>query len=78
MDLRSTSFPIRSLRCITFLNIGSHIPAESIDLRLASEHLLIAIEISSDEFWGMTAEASEICDTTDELYSEVEAALKGS
>lgn len=59
-------------------NKGLHIPAKSIDLRLAAEHFLIAIEIYSDEFWGMTAEASEICDTTDELYLEVETALKGS
>lgn len=59
-------------------NKGLHIPAKSIGMRLSAEHLLIAIEIYSDEFWGMTAEASEICDTTDELYSEVEAILKAS
>ena len=47
-------------------------------MRLSAEHLLIAIEIYSDEFWGMTAEASEICDTTGKLYSEVEAILKAS
>lgn len=57
---------------------GLHIPAKSTSLRLAAEHLLIAIEIFSDEFWGMTAESSEICDTTHELYSEIEAVLKGS
>ncbi|MGL5101947.1 MAG: AbiV family abortive infection protein [Plesiomonas sp.] len=59
-------------------NKGLHIPAKSIDLRLAAEHFLIAVEIYSDEFWGMTAEASEICDTTDELYSEIEDVLKSS
>ena len=57
---------------------GLHIPAKSINLNLSAEHLLIAIEIFSDEFWGMTAEASEICDTTNDLYSEVEAVLKSS
>jgi AbiV family abortive infection protein len=57
---------------------GLHIPSQSIGLCLAAEHLLIAIEIFSDEFWGMTAEASEICDTTNELYSNVEIALKSS
>ncbi len=57
---------------------GLHIPAQSIGLCLAAEHLLIAIEIFSDEFWGMTAEASEICDTTDKLYADVESLLKGS
>ncbi|MBD2105603.1 AbiV family abortive infection protein [Nodosilinea sp. FACHB-13] len=57
---------------------GLHIPARSISLRLAAEHLLIAIEIFSDEFWGVTAEASETCDTTDVLYSEVETVLKSS
>ncbi|APX94192.1 hypothetical protein BWR19_15290 [Halomonas sp. 1513] len=59
-------------------NKGLHIPAQSISLSLAAEHLLIAIEIFSDEFWGMTAEASEACDATDQLYSEVEAMLKNS
>lgn len=57
---------------------GLHIPAKSINLSLAAEHLLIAIEIFTDEFWGVTAEASEICDTTDDLYAEVEAVLKSS
>jgi AbiV family abortive infection protein len=54
---------------------GLHIPSEKIDQTLAAEHLLIAIEIFSDEFWGMTAEASEICDTTNALYSAIEAEL---
>jgi AbiV family abortive infection protein len=57
---------------------GLHIPAQVIKMSLAAEHLLIAIEIFSDEFWGVTAEASEICDTTDAIYSKVEAALKRS
>ena len=57
---------------------GLHIPSEVIDLTLSAEHLLIAIEIFSDEFWGMTAEASELCDTTDMLYFQVENRLKGS
>lgn len=57
---------------------GLHIPSRNIESRLAAEHLLIAVEIFCDEFWGMTAEASEICDMTDSIYSEVEAALKGS
>ena len=57
---------------------GLHIPAESINLSQSAEHLLIAIEIFSDEFWGVTAEASEICDTTDELYTEIEAVLKSN
>jgi AbiV family abortive infection protein len=57
---------------------GLHIPAKNINLSLAAEHLLIAIEIFTDEFWGVTAEASEICDTTDGLYLEVEAVLKSS
>lgn len=30
----------------------------------------------SDEFWGVTAEASTICDTTDAIYIEVEKQLK--
>ena len=57
---------------------GLHIPSEAINLNLAAEHLMIAIEIFSDEFLGMTAVASEICDTTDSLYSEDEAVLKSS
>lgn len=56
---------------------GLHIPAKKIEPRLAAEHLLIAIEIFCDEFWGMTAEASEICDMTDSIYSEVEKKIKG-
>jgi len=57
---------------------GLRIPSEIIDLKLAAEHLLIAIEIFSDEFWGMTGEASEICDTTNDLYNHVESILKNS
>jgi AbiV family abortive infection protein len=57
---------------------GLHIPSRCIEPRLAAEHLLIAVEIFCDEFWGMTAEASEICDMTDSIYSEVETALKGN
>lgn len=55
---------------------GLHIPAQKIDLTLAAEHLLIAIEICCDEFWGMTAEASKVCDTTNKLYEDIERALK--
>ena len=57
---------------------GLHIPSQKVDIKLAAEHLLIAIEIFSDEFWGMTAEASVICDTTDELYTEIEHCIKSS
>lgn len=57
---------------------GLHIPSEKISPSMAAEHLLIAIEIFSDEFWGMTAEASEICDTTDRIYAEIETELKSS
>lgn len=57
---------------------GLHIPSEEIGLILSAEHLLIAIEIFHDEFFGMTAKASEICDTTDVLYAEVERRLKSS
>ena len=57
---------------------GLHIPADRIDLTLAAEHLLISIEIFGDVFWGMTAEASEICDSTDEIYLHVETTLKSS
>jgi len=57
---------------------GLHIPGQKIDLTLAAEHLLIAIEIFCDEFWGITAEAAEVCDTTNKLYEEIEAALKSS
>ncbi|WP_349792920.1 AbiV family abortive infection protein [Xanthomonas sp. WHRI 7064] len=55
-----------------------HIPAQKIEPRLAAEHLLIAIEIFCDEFWGMTAKASEICEITDSIYSEVEKTIEGS
>jgi|TARA_R110001583_G_scaffold195542_1_gene375769 AbiV family abortive infection protein len=57
---------------------GLHIPSKSISLTLAAEHLLISIEIFSDEFWGMTSEASEVCDRTDEIYLNIEAVLKGN
>jgi len=55
-----------------------HIPSQEFGIKLAAEHLLVAIEIFNDEFWGMTGEASEICDTTNELYTEVEQQLKNS
>ncbi|WMS95852.1 AbiV family abortive infection protein [Pseudoalteromonas sp. HL-AS2] len=56
-------------------NKGLHIPSKEFDLKLAAEHLLIAIEMFSDEFWGVTGEASRICDTTDPMYIEVEEQL---
>lgn len=57
---------------------GLQIPAKVIDLRLAAEHLLMAIELFCDIFWGMTGEASMICDATDEFFLVVAEALKGS
>lgn len=57
---------------------GLHIPAQSINLNQSAEHLLIAIEIFCDEFWGVTSEASEICDTTNDLYLEIETILKSN
>ena len=57
---------------------GLHIPSHKINQRLAAEHILIAIEIFSDDFWGMTTEASEICDMTNVIYSEVEDELNRS
>lgn len=57
---------------------GLQIPAQVINLRLAAEHLLMAIELFCEIFWGMTGEASMICDATDELFSVVAEALKGS
>ncbi|NRD31002.1 AbiV family abortive infection protein [Shewanella sp. DC2-4] len=53
-----------------------HIPSHQFDVKLSAEHLLVAIEMFSDEFWGVTAEASTICDTTDAIYIEVEKQLK--
>ena len=53
-----------------------HIPSQKIDNTLAAEHLLVALEIFSDEFFGVTAEASEISDKADALYAEVEHQFK--
>ncbi|WP_022967665.1 AbiV family abortive infection protein [Denitrificimonas caeni] len=55
---------------------GLHIPAEHFDKKLSAEHLLIAIEICADEFWGMTGETSILFDSTNSLYTEVERELK--
>lgn len=57
---------------------GLHIPSEEIGLTLSAEHLLIAMEIFHDEFLGMTDKASEVCDTINILYAEVESRLKSS
>lgn len=57
---------------------GLHIPAEFISLRLAAEHLLIAIELFCDIFWGTTGEASVICDRTNELFLVVVEVLERS
>ena len=57
-------------------NKSLHIPSKYVDPNLAAEHLLIAIEIFVDEFWGMTASASTVCDKANELYIKVEAILK--
>lgn len=48
-----------------------HIPSEFITFSLAAEHLLIAIELVGELFWGMTAEASISCDKTDEIFQSV-------
>lgn len=48
-----------------------HIPSEFITLPLAAEHLLIAIELVGELFWGMTAEASRACDKTDDMFKLV-------
>lgn len=53
-----------------------HIPSKYVDSNLAAEHLLIAVEIFVDEFWGMTTSASTICDKANEFYIKVETILK--
>jgi AbiV family abortive infection protein len=55
-----------------------HIPSQKIDSTLSAENLLVALEIFSDEFFGMTAEASEISHRADVLYAEVEQQFKNS
>lgn len=55
---------------------GLHIPSDYFDKKLSAEHLLIAIEICADEFWGMTGEASILFDKIDPLYIEIEEELK--
>ena len=57
---------------------GLHIPARVISFRLAAEHLLMAIELFCEIFWGTTGEASVICDGTDDLFVLVADALKRS
>lgn len=57
---------------------GLHIPAKVIGLRLAAEHLLMAIELFCEIFWGTTGEASIICDGTDDLFVLVADVLKRS
>jgi AbiV family abortive infection protein len=57
-------------------NESLHIPSKYIDSNLAAEHLLIAIEIFVDEFWGMTISVSTICDKANEFYIKVESILK--
>jgi AbiV family abortive infection protein len=57
---------------------GLHIPSQKINVVLSAEHLLVAIEIFSNLFWGMTAEASIICDNTNEMYDDVESIFKSS
>ena len=55
-----------------------HIPAQFVSLALAAEHLLIAIEIFSDEFFGMTNEASHICESIEPFYQKIEDIYKSS
>jgi AbiV family abortive infection protein len=55
-----------------------HIPSQKISSVLSAEHLLVTIEIFSDEFFGMTAEACEVCDRADALYAEIEHQFKNS
>lgn len=57
---------------------GLHIPSKHFGKRLSAEHLLIAIEICADEFWGMTSEASILFDRTDAIYEDVENELNSS
>tara|TARA_R110001606_G_C15386111_1_gene650981 strand:+ start:96 stop:731 length:636 start_codon:yes stop_codon:yes gene_type:complete len=57
-------------------NEGLHIPSKVISINLSAEHLLIAIELFNELFWGMTAAASIAGDETDELFSRVAQMLK--
>lgn len=52
-------------------NEGLHIPSKAININLSAEHLLIAIELFNDLFWGMTAVASIAGDETDEIFLRV-------
>lgn len=52
-------------------NEGLHIPSSFISINLSAEHLLIAIELFGELFWGMTAVASIASDETDEIFLRV-------
>ena len=43
-------------------------PELGLSINLSAEHLLIAIELFGELFWGMTAVASIASDETDEIF----------
>jgi AbiV family abortive infection protein len=51
------------------------VPSQVISMRLAAEHILIAIELFWEMFWGTTAEASIAADETDELFNDIKLKL---
>lgn len=52
-------------------NEGLYILSKIISLSLSAEHLLIAIELFNELFWGMTVAASIAGDETDKLFVRV-------
>ncbi len=48
-----------------------HIPSKFVSDRLSAEHLLIAIELFGEIFWGMTKVATIASDETDDIFVKV-------
>lgn len=73
----SSLFELRE-SCLYFSrdNSGMKVPSTEISKATAIEHLLIAVEMHVDAFWGMTDNCTEICKSLDLLYPELERILK--
>lgn len=56
-------------------NEGLHIPSRLVSIELSAEHLLIAIELFGEMFWGMTKIATIASEEADEIFIKVSQLL---
>ena len=77
-DLQNGKYSKIRENCLYFSrNVdGLQIPTQSISMDSAIELLLVCIEMVDDKFWGVTNQATLVCERLNKLYPEIEIELK--